>query len=68
MDDKPTTFWAVRYGKHTEDGITWAWQVKDGAPVLYPNKALAEEAAEQVDHHLRAEAIPIQFPPLPEWA
>ena len=64
---EPMTFWAIRYGIYSEDGIVWAWQMKDGAPLLYPNEATAKEAADQVDPHLRAEAIPIQFPPLPEW-
>jgi len=62
-----TFFWAVRYGMYTEDGIVWAWQTRDGAPLLYATEAAAREAAEQVDHHLRAEVIPIYVPPLPQW-
>ena len=63
-----TTYWAIRYGQYTEDGVVWAWQMRDGVPLLYPSEEEASEAADQVDHVLRAETVPIHVPPLPgQW-
>ena len=66
MDDKPTTFWAVRYGKHTEDGITCVWQMAAGAPMLYATERLATDALEEMPYDPNAEVRPIAFPALPE--
>ena len=66
---RETYFWAVRWMDHNgPERPTWTWQMRDGAPLMYPAEKAAKEAAGEVDDHLHAEAIPIEFPPLPEWA